>query len=581
MSLASRLKAAGLALMGKPPEIVVVPSMYASTQQAPQPVKNEDTKAAINITHQVEAVTPVQQAPAKSLPQVFLDWTKNHRAHQVDAILKATGKTIGQICLPTGTGKTRVQIHLHVKDMLGASTPGVYVITAHRLALCRQLLVELVDLVVKCGIEFDIVFVGSDRFDEDAVYERYMKEGVDKENTDVTTSTSPKEVLEACTIHPNRVKIVVSTYHSLHQLRLLSSINRITYDEAHTIASSRVNEDNFEAHVKLLQGLGIIQYQTFFTATRKVSGVDGGMNDETVYGPNLGGFSPREAVEAGEIVPPRIHRISVTDRSRYSEDAMMIKTIMEAYSMHSNAVHDASTEAKSLGAKLLVGAKGTPMVRMLQGRADFLDWCKANDIKLFTFSSELGNFMTIDGILTKVESRATIFDAMQKLGDEEKAILIHIDILTEGIDLPSITGVLLFRELNLIKLLQTIGRGARLLLPDRILLYSGAIKPQEYGKMIKPCCWVILSDLDKEANAEGMEAMVKAVRETYDPPKMVYCREDEFQGEPDPDLTPITVNDVIEFHGKTVDLKHLLENMPGKDSLLEEIKNITPQGLAL
>jgi folate-binding Fe-S cluster repair protein YgfZ len=53
------------------------------------------------------------------------------------------------------------------------------------------------------------------------------------------------------------------------------------------------------------------------------------------------------------------------------------------------------------------------------------------------------------------------------------------------------------------------------------------------------------------------------------------------KGEPDPDLTPITVKDVIEFHGKTVDLKHFLENMPGKDSLLEEIKNITPQGLAL
>ena len=110
---------------------------------------------------------------------------------------------------------------------------------------------------------------------------------------------------------------------------------------------------------------------------------------------------------------------------------------------------------------------------------------------------------------------------------------------------------------------------------------GGTAKPGEHSKMIKPCCWVILSDLDKEANAEGMEAMVKAVRDAYDPPAMQYSREDEYAGEPDPDLTPITPRDEICFNGQTVNLKHFLENMPGRDVLLQEIKNITPQGLAL
>jgi len=41
------------------------------------------------------------------------------------------------------------------------------------------------------------------------------------------------------------------------------------------------------------------------------------------------------------------------------------------------------------------------------------------------------------------------------------------------------------------------------------------------------------------------------------------------------------VKDVINFQGKEVDLKHFLENMPGKDVLLQEIQSITPQGLAL
>ena len=579
MSLLKRIKAARDAFLGNPA------AALPSQSNLPEPPRM--FPEAPPTSHSLEAVAPVAPPPqpkpaTKPIPKVFQDWATMHRAHQLEALASTVGHDIGQICLPTGTGKTRVQVHLHLHDMLSKDTPGVYVIAAHRLALCRQLMLELVSLVAKCRIPFDIVFVGSDRVDEDAIYERYMKEGVDKECTEVTTSTSPEELRTACERNPERVKIVVSTYHSLHQLKLLKRIDLITYDEAHTIASSRVSEDNFEAHVKLLQGLGVIQRQYFFTATRKVNGMDGGMNDASTYGPDLGGFSPREAVEAGEIVPPRIHRISVLERTRYSEDAMLTKTIMEAYSRHSQAVKDASPLAASLGAKMLVGAKGTPMVRMLNNREDFLAWCKDNSIRLFTFSSELGNSMTDDqGVLNKVESRAAIFDAMLGMGDSEKAILIHIDILTEGIDLPSITGVLLFRELNLIKLLQTLGRGARLLLPDRLQLYSGTAKPGEHSKMIKPCCWVILSDLDKEANAEGMEAMVKAVRDAYDPPAMQYSREDEYAGEPDPDLTPITPRDEICFNGQTVNLKHFLENMPGRDVLLQEIKNITPQGLAL
>ena len=578
MSLLKRIKDARDAFLGKPAQQTQpITVTTAPKQEEPQAKHYLETVAPPVATKPI----PVPKPPQKPLPQVFKDWAALHRAHQLGAILSAEEAPIGQICLPTGTGKTRVQVHLHLLDMLSKDSPGVYVIAAHRLALCRQLMLELVSLVARCHIPFDILFVGSDRVDEDAIYERYMKDGVDAECTEVTTSTSPEGLLAACTSNPERVKIVVSTYHSLHQLRLLKRVDLITYDEAHTIASSRVSDDNFEAHVKLLQGLDIIQRQYFFTATRKVNGTDGGMNDVGTYGQDLGGFSPREAVEAGEIVPPRIHRITASEQSKYSEDAMMAKTIMEAYSRHSKAVHDASPLASTLGAKMLVGAKGTPMVRMLQKREDFLAWCKDNDIRLFTFSSELGNFMTIDGVLTKVESRAAIFDAMLGMADTEKAILIHIDILTEGIDLPSITGVLLFRELNLIKLLQTIGRGARLLLPDRLRLYSGAVKPEEHDKMIKPCCWVILSDLDKEANAEGMEEMVKAVRDAYGPPAMQYSREDEYVGEPDPDLTPITPKDEICFNGQTVNLKHFLEHMPGKDLLLQELVNNTPQGLAL
>ena len=62
---------------------------------------------------------------------------------------------------------------------------------------------------------------------------------------------------------------------------------------------------------------------------------------------------------------------------------------------------------------------------------------------------------------------------MTQLEDNEDAILFHYDILTEGIDLPAITGVLPLRDLPLIKLIQNVGRSVRLLKEDRENLYSG------------------------------------------------------------------------------------------------------------
>ena len=44
----------------------------------------------------------------------FDNWMKNNRDHQNDAFKAIQKATIGQISLPTGTGKTRVQIALFI-----------------------------------------------------------------------------------------------------------------------------------------------------------------------------------------------------------------------------------------------------------------------------------------------------------------------------------------------------------------------------------------------------------------------------------------------------------------------------------
>ena len=491
-----------------------------------------------------------------------------HRSHQKNAVNKSNESVHGQVSLPTGTGKTRVQVHLHLEDMvkktaLGQS--GVYVVAAHRLVLCRQLLMNLVDLVAEAGLPFDVLFVGSDRLDEDEIYEKHMAEDVSKKTTFVTCTTRQAEIKNAVDQAKmmGRHVLVVSTYHSLDRLRVLDAIDIVTYDEAHTIASSRQSDDNFEAHVKELQELGIIRRQYFFTATRKVSGEEWGMNNKAIYGDLLLEVAPREMILAGEIVPPRIHRIITKDDGEFKNQTMIVKAIQGAFSFHRNAVKTSSPLSGELGAKLLVSADGTPAVQRLIDNDGFKRWCIQNKIRLFVFSSLIGTYMIGPDYVFQKASRNKVTSEMQALPDDQDAILLHIDILTEGIDLPSITGVMTFRELNIIKLLQTIGRASRLLGTDRKRLYGGQVKPLEFDKMVKPYAWVIfpkLSDDGSEASLK-MEDTIKKVVEAYDVPKMVFDREDEYVGAPDPTLAPMTQRDETTRNDAVTELRNIVEDL--------------------
>ena len=499
---------------------------------------------------------------------IFTDFTNSHRTHQKEAIASLETADIGQVSIPTGTGKTRIQIHAHVKDMIEKSDKGetgVYLIAAHRLALCRQLLQELVDLVAAIGLPFDILFVGSDKIDEDALYEKQMINGITKATCYVTATTKQAEVLKAVddAKKANRHVILVSTYHSIERLALLNRIDIATYDEAHTIASSRQSDDNFESSIKRLQDKGMIKRQYFFTATRKVSGDDYGMNNEDIYGEVLYEASPGKMIREGEIVQPRIHRVSTVDDGQFKNETMIIKTIMDVFTRHKKAVRDASSLAGNLGAKLLISAEGTPEVRKIVNNNNLKAWCLRNKIRLFVFSSILGNYMFNSEWKFEKASRNSVVDEMQGMDDAQDAILIHIDILSEGIDLPSITGVMPFRELNLIKLLQTIGRGARLLRGDRKNFYKGITKPLDFDKMVKPYCWVIfplLSDKTSEASKK-MKRTIETVVAAYDAPKMQFNREDEYIGDPDPDISPITPRDASTKVDPTTNLNHWLEQL--------------------
>jgi len=527
-------------------------------------VEAPSVSTPITLLQSVEAV----RTPLLFNEEIFKQFGSQHRPHQIKAINDTTGQDIGQIIIPTGTGKTRIQIHLHVQNMIEKiknNQTGVYVIGAHRLLLCKQLMDELQDMCLVCGIPINALYIGSARQDEKVVYDEYFHKGIDSSNYESTYTTAGDEVVSFYdrTKQQKRHLIIVSTYHSFDRMKKLEEIDLCTYDEAHTTTGEDFTANILEVSPKIKRNF-------FFTATRKVHGEDKGMNDERIYGQVLTAVSPRAMIEAGEIVMPRIHSImlkstKVKEVSNHNE-LMLVYTIIEAFTEHKKRLHEDSAYPTEIGAKILVSVQGSNELDLIQNNELFRTWCQSNEIKVFSYSSKYGNYEDF----TENQNRNKIYESMRSLKDNEDCILLHIDILTEGIDLPSITGVLLLRHLNEIKLFQALGRALRLLKVDRDRLYKGEITPKDTKKFMKPYAYLILpTHFEKmDESSEEMRETLQRVIATYGIPTEEFLPPETFDGVTPCYLDPVTDAAAIEKKEMMYPLYHAITDLD-----LEAYKN--------
>jgi superfamily II DNA or RNA helicase len=258
------------------------------------------------------------------------------------------------------------------------------------------------------------------------------------------------------------------------------------------------------------------------------------MEDEAFYGKVICEIGPREMIEKGEIVKPRIIAIMLDDEEKSKgvvsnkDGYMLVKTVIEAFVKHKAAVKKESANADGIGAKLLVCCNGSDELKLVQDSVKFKEWCSENNVKVFSFSSRFGAFSDFE----ENTDRNRVYDEMCSVKNEDDAILLHIDILAEGINLPSITGVLLLRHLNEIKLFQTLGRALRLMAADRARLYKGEIAPQEWSKYVKPYAYLILPMhfKDMDGSSEDMKRTIGNVILTYGIPVEEFLPPEGFIG---------------------------------------------------
>jgi superfamily II DNA or RNA helicase len=436
--------------------------------------------------------------------------------YQQEALRRTETEQKGIIVLPTSTGKTYVQSAIVAKDILmNGGQFRMYVINAPRIILTYQLLKEVYQFLTKRGIEARYHFTHSgSAVDERDLEDIRMEAKVDGINIpfaeiDSTTSVNRCVDIMEKSMEQELPLIIFSTYNSAEKVELARRqvrlpISIVLNDEAHYLV-----QDRFFDILTILKSSRCY----FFTATMRYTPSDEGrgMNNEDAYGKVLYELTPREAIDRGKMVRPRLHIVK-TNGVYTSEDydRSLNLVISNSFIQHKEYFNDNHPNMKP---KMLVGTRGSDDMKNFINSPQYLE-LRESGVDVFAISSneEIGNF--VNGNRVKRQEFLSILRQYGKDKNRELLVL-HYDILTEGIDVPGFTSCLLLRTLVRSKFYQTYGRIARLDPEDRRRLDNGDIRPIDTDKMNKPYGYVILpwiTETNKD-DSEFMRNLVSAMRE--------------------------------------------------------------------
>ena len=392
---------------------------------------------------------------------------KKLRKHQKEAITALQKVNKGIINLPTGTGKSLIQSRFIFEEIKASSTCEVYVIVSPRILLSNQLLKDTQADLIEQNIDALYLSVHSGR---PQVFDNVI---IHRDLHSTTSSIKIREEYERA--QREGVNLIISaTYDSLERIHTSNiPVKVVLCDEAHYLVTTEFNHytDNFPCE-KIF----------FFTATLKDTRSDEGMgmNNISKFGEVIYSKTPLEMIIAGEIVRPRMHFARTTVPIQIG-DIVDAKAIVECFKEHSAML-------EGIGAKILIVCKGSDHLDKIAAHPEIEKLKrKRPHLSIFDISSEYHPRINGEEV-----TRETFLSRLQDLTDSDEAIILHIDILTEGIDVPGITGIMPLNNLKKSKFLQTLGRATRLYSQDRIKLYSKEIKPTQLDDMTKPYAYIII-----------------------------------------------------------------------------------------
>ena len=351
----------------------------------------------------------------------------------------------GIITSPTGSGKTLS----FITDCRRFLQPEkVILVVVPQLMLTEQLFKEF-DKHLS-----DVDFYYRQISSEGKTYQRDRKNLKFRITPPKSPTTFVEEIRDTYRIAQKLKKplILFVTYDSL--CRVVSSLIPIDvayYDEAHNSTSS----DHFNS-VKCMSNHSAHNY--FFTATPRYSqsrSVNGpGMDNVSVYGENIVNIPFKPLLDLGIIVPPFIHLLkSDADTDKMDETSVNLKTIKEIVNHYETEHSDTSAH------KILFCAQGTKSIQDLIN-VGLQEWATKMGYKVLSIDSVNEGY--VDG--KRNINKSEFIKTLNQLGNDpnQKLLVLHYSMLSEGIDVKGFTGVVFLRStLSQIFVTQSIGRVIR------------------------------------------------------------------------------------------------------------------------
>ena len=340
-----------------------------------------------------------------------------HQQRGLDAMLS---NAIGQILVPTGGGKTLIAIQDAVRRF-SIKVPRTIVVVAPRILLAEQLSSEYLEHITNANV-------------------LHVHSGETKH----FSTTNPERIklfVDMCQTVREHV-LIFTTYNSLRRV-MESGINvdTIYFDEAH----NSVKRNFFPATEYFSKQADRCYY---FTATRKTSVTIAkpGMNDRDVYGDIICRVSAPELVDGGYIVAPKVKVIE------------MDKVDKKSITPHLESNNILTTVDELSISKVLVCAKTTKQLTTLF-QTDFAQQLTDRGYSYLYITSKTGAI--IDGVKVSREKFFEVLNAWGRQSDK-KFVVLHRSILSEGINISQLEGVIFMRNMDTIEMTQSIGRVLRL-----------------------------------------------------------------------------------------------------------------------
>lgn len=430
--------------------------------------------------------------------------------HQKEAVQKTIENDRGIICMPTGTGKTFCESAIIADDIIKNNCFKMYVINAPRIVLTYQLLKEVYSFLTSSNIEARYMFVHSGGKTNETELEdiriRANLDGAKIPFSEIGSGTNVSDIKDMIlkAQAQNLPLIFFSTYNSAERIeearKDFEPISITVNDEAHYLV-----QEQFHDILHILKSNRCY----FFTATTISTPSDcgRGMNNEDLYGKILFSMTPRQAIDLGKMVRPRLHFVT-TDGVYNIDDyhKSLNKIIKDTFEQHSKIL-------KKTTPKILVSAKGTKDIINFLNSIEYKQLLQEG-VNIYSVASndEIGNNINGEQVSRQDFLKRLKIDGLDV---DKKMIVLHYDILAEGIDVSGFSGIMPLRTLSKSKFLQTYGRAARLDVFDRERIDNKQISVNDLSEMNKPYSYIMIPNV-YNGNEDSKENIIQLIKELRD-----------------------------------------------------------------